>query len=130
VKHLQQKIKERQITVDADVDSSNCLATDEDAENLIGRFRGNLIIDGEKAYEEDNWSTLRIGDLLLKSGGPCSRCQMVCINQMTAERSKEPLTTLATYRNRKVPFGIHLFHDREYSGTTWIQIGDAVTPLG
>ena len=44
-----------------------------------------------------------------QSQGPCTRCQMVCVNQGTGERSKEPFMTLATYRGKKVrSFIVHI----------------------
>ena len=41
-------------------------------------------------------------DFYLKSEGRCNRCQMICINQKTCMKSKEPLRTLATMPGRKV----------------------------
>ena len=35
--------------------------------------------------------------------GPCSRCQMVCVDQQTAQRTAEPLKTLVAQRGNKVP---------------------------
>lgn len=42
--------------------------------------------------------------------GPCQRCQMVCVNQQSGERGKEPFSTLARTRRRdgKVWFGMHI----------------------
>ncbi|XP_077993874.1 molybdenum cofactor sulfurase-like [Glandiceps talaboti] len=126
---LKQRIKEKYAAMDTDGDHRFCLDTDSDVENLIGRFRGNFVIDGGIPYDEDRWIKVQIGEMTYRSGGLCSRCQMVCINQENGERSKEPLTTLATFRNRKVPFGIHLFTCQEDSSTTWIRVGDPVIPL-
>ena len=41
---------------------------------------------------------------------PCSRCVITTTNQDTAERSDEPLKTLATYRkqNGNVMFGMNV----------------------
>ena len=41
--------------------------------------------------------------------GPCQRCQMVCVDQRTGTRSREPFSTLAKTRRRegKVWFGVH-----------------------
>ena len=39
----------------------------------------------------------------LQVTGPCSRCQMVCVDQHTAQRSSEPLKTLIAQRGNKVP---------------------------
>ena len=50
-------------------------------------------------------STLTELDLL----GSCRRCQMVCIDQTTAEKNQEPFSTLAKTRRMdgKVWFGVH-----------------------
>ena len=44
----------------------------------------------------------------LQVTGPCSRCQMVCVDQHTAQRSSEPLKTLIAQRGNKVPSWIHV----------------------
>ncbi|KAF3399445.1 Molybdenum cofactor sulfurase [Talaromyces pinophilus] len=66
----------------------------------------------EQPYIEDTWSSITIGQkqLQLDVLGACSRCQMVCVDQMTAEKREEPLSTLAKTRRvgGKVIFGRHL----------------------
>ncbi|XP_044724853.1 MOSC domain-containing protein [Hirsutella rhossiliensis] len=82
-------------------------------------FRANIIVEslpgglGEPAYSEDTWSRIRIGDEDFKLLGACRRCQMVCVDQVTAERRQEPLTTLAKTRrfDSKVYFGAHMRHE-------------------
>ncbi|XP_019623568.1 PREDICTED: molybdenum cofactor sulfurase-like isoform X2 [Branchiostoma belcheri] len=98
-------------------------------EDLVLRFRGNLVIDSGQPYEEDDWSELMIGQHQFQSRGRCSRCQMVCLDQATAERSKEPLMTLLRIRGKKVPFGIHLVHNMADTESCCIQVGDKVTPV-
>lgn len=73
------------------------VARDEEALPM-DRFRPNLVIAGCDAFAEDTWPRLRIGDVVLRAGGPCARCIVTTTNQQTAERGKEPLRTLATYR--------------------------------
>lgn len=66
----------------------------------------------EQPYIEDTWSSITIGQKQLQFDvlGACSRCQMVCVDQMTAEKREEPLSTLAKTRRvgGKVIFGRHL----------------------
>ena len=38
----------------------------------------------------------------------CTRCQMICINQKNAEKTVEPLSTLAKELKGKVRFGVYL----------------------
>jgi uncharacterized protein YcbX len=53
-----------------------------------------------------------------------ARCVMTTINQDSADKSKEPLKTLSTYRlkNNKIYFGMNLLH----KGQGTIQIGDLI----
>lgn len=92
-------------------------------ENLLNRFRANVVVGGGLAFEEDGWATVKIGNNKFMSQGGCTRCQMVCLDQDTSERSKEPLKTLAAWRGKKIPFGIHLRHDDSTVGKR-IHVGD------
>ena len=77
---------------------------------------------------------------------PCRRCQMVCIDQDTAEKSQEPFSTLAKTRRLDVKeqsgqkgvfFGVHcaLDMDQERTGegdgtvAGTIGIGDSMVPV-
>jgi uncharacterized protein len=73
----------------------------------MDRFRPNLVFSGGKPFEEDKWGKVQIGQAQFKVTKPCARCVMTTVNQQTAEKGKEPLKTLATYRtvNNKVMFG-------------------------
>ncbi len=76
----------------------------------MDRFRPNLVVGGAKPYQEDNWDQITIGTAVFKVVKPCGRCVVTTINQTTAEKSKEPLKTLSSYRmkNNKVIFGQNL----------------------
>jgi len=81
----------------------------------MNRFRPNLVIDGVTAFEEDGWRHIRIDGITFAVAKPCARCAITTTDQNTAERSKEPLRTLATFRNvagKGVMFGQNLVHDR------------------
>lgn len=73
----------------------------------MNRFRPNLVFSGGTPYEEDGWKTLRIGDAAFKITKPCARCVLTTVDQDTGKKGKEPLRTLAGYRNveGKVLFG-------------------------
>ncbi|KAL6250271.1 hypothetical protein RBB50_002572 [Rhinocladiella similis] len=108
-------------------------------------FRGNIIVaeqgvggQCESPYVEDGWTTLQIGqhpNNTFEILGPCQRCQMVCVDQKSAQRRQEPFSTLAKTRRRdgKVWFGMHMcLKSVQYpQGATQISIkvGDRVTPL-
>jgi len=94
----------------------------------LDRFRPNLVVSGCGAFAEDTWARVRIGSTVFRAGGPCVRCIITTTDQMTAERGKEPLRTLATYRRDPndptgVIFGQNYFPESEHG---WIQVGDQV----
>ncbi|NQT62513.1 MAG: MOSC domain-containing protein [Candidatus Marinimicrobia bacterium] len=76
----------------------------------MNRFRSNLVVSGFKAFAEDEWKRIRIGEVEFMVVKPCARCQVTTIDQKTGAASKEPLKTLATYRKQdgKVMFGMNL----------------------
>ncbi|XP_033624449.1 molybdenum cofactor sulfurase-like [Asterias rubens] len=96
-------------------------------EELIGRFRGNLVIDGWEAFDEDEWEKIQIGDHTFPVAGMCIRCQMVCVDPNTATRGKEPLLTLSSLRGKKIPFGTLLLHDETASVSSTLRVGDRVS---
>ncbi|EKB47691.1 MOSC domain-containing protein [Cecembia lonarensis] len=73
----------------------------------MDRFRPNLVFAGGDPFEEDHWDEVRIGEAVFKVTKPCARCVMTTVDQQTAEKGKEPLKTLATYRtvNNQIMFG-------------------------
>ena len=90
----------------------------------MNRFRPNFVVSGCGAYAEDEWDRLHIGGIPFRVAEACPRCAITTTDQQTAERSKEPLRTLATYRkiDGEVYFGRNLIHDAP--GT--VRLGDAV----
>jgi len=88
----------------------------------MDRFRANIIVSSDKAHEEDDWEEFTLSDTRLKVIKPCARCQVVTIDQQTAEVGLEPLKTLSTYRKKanKIYFGANVIVLEE--GT--ISVGD------
>ena len=88
------------------------------------RFRPNLVVKTQSAFDEDSWKKLRIGDLVFEVVKPCARCVMTTIDPETGKAGKEPLKTLATYRkqNGKVLFGQNVIIKSE--GV--IRVGDEI----
>ena len=81
----------------------------------MNRFRPNIVIDGVTPFEEDGWRHIRIDGITFTVAKPCARCAITTTDQNTAERGKEPLRTLATFRHvagKGVMFGQNLVHDR------------------
>jgi uncharacterized protein YcbX len=97
----------------------------------MNRFRPNLVVAGCAPYAEDTWERLRLGPVVLRNAGPCARCVVTTTDQLTAERGKEPLRTLASYRRdpadpTDVNFGTNLIHETKRGV---IQVGATVALL-
>jgi uncharacterized protein YcbX len=93
----------------------------------MSRFRPNVVVRGAPAYAEDNWASLEAGSVTLDIVKPCDRCVVTTIAPGTLETSKEPLRTLAGYRNTEqgVVFGQNCIHRAPGS----ISVGDVVQAL-
>lgn len=91
----------------------------------MNRFRPNIVFTGGTPFQEDYMKHFDINGITFFGVKPCARCVMTTINQQTAEKAKEPLKTLSTYRlkNKKILFGQNLLHQ----GTGIISIGDTIT---
>jgi molybdenum cofactor sulfurtransferase len=106
-------------------------------------FRANVVLGTDPsggggqnpAYAEDGWTRLRIGQQAFDLMGRCRRCQMVCVDQLTGEKSEEPYITLAKTRRftGKVYFGAHMRRNPDTGLATTkeaqyptIQVGDVV----
>jgi uncharacterized protein len=68
----------------------------------MDRFRPNVVIGGGTPFAEDAWPSVRIGDVVLRAAGKSDRCIVTTTDQLTGERGKEPLRTLATFRRDPV----------------------------
>jgi uncharacterized protein YcbX len=93
------------------------------------RFRPNLVIAGCAPHAEDTLGRFRLGGLIFHGATRCTRCAITTTDQFTAERGKEPLATLATYRRDAagaVEFGRNLVHETK-SGT--LRVGDRLDLL-
>ncbi|MBK8420616.1 MOSC domain-containing protein [Candidatus Villigracilis saccharophilus] len=67
----------------------------------MNRFRPNIVVKGCEPFAEDTWKRIRIGDVEMALVKPCPRCVVTTIDKETLEKSKEPLKTLAAYRNQE-----------------------------
>lgn len=108
-------------------------------------FRANIVIaeqpqyppGAEQPYAEDDWRFLQIGQQYFEMLGPCRRCQIVCVDQQTAERNQEPFVTLSKTRryDGRVYFGEHTCHlpaddtSSPLAQNPTIMVGDVVRPF-
>lgn len=93
----------------------------------MNRFRPSLVIRGEEPFVEDRLGGFRIGAITFHAVKPCARCVVTTTDQTTAAVGKEPLATLATFRQvgHKVLFGQNLVHE----GTGTIRVGDRLVSI-
>lgn len=79
----------------------------------MAQFRPNLVIQGNKPFEEDSWKRIKIGEVEFENVKPCERCIFTTLNPETADRLKkgEPLKTLGKFRlldKEGIMFGINI----------------------
>ncbi len=69
---------------------------------VMRRFRPNLVVSGTSAFAEDEWKTMRIGEVSIRVLKPCERCVVTTIDPESDSptKGKEPLATLSTFRKR------------------------------
>ncbi len=93
----------------------------------MDQFRPNFVFEGGAPFAEDSWREFMIGKQSFRAVKPCARCVVTTINQATAEKSPEPLRTLATYRQQrnKIMFGQNLLPD----SAGMLQVGDVLQVL-
>ncbi|XP_042860598.1 molybdenum cofactor sulfurase-like isoform X2 [Penaeus japonicus] len=96
-------------------------------DELVMRFRANLVLDGGEPYEEDSWEEIFLDKLRFKVQGGCQRCQMVGVIPETGERMKEPMITLAATRGSYMKFGIHAAAIGSESGDDTISVRSGVS---
>lgn len=93
----------------------------------MDRFRPNLVFSGGDAFIENSMKEFEIDGLTFHGVKPCARCVVTTIDQSTATKGKEPLRTLATYRNtnNKIYFGENVIA----ANIGQINIGDTINIL-
>jgi hypothetical protein len=93
----------------------------------MNRFRPNLVFTGGDAFIENTMKEFEINGQKFHGVKPCARCVVTTIDQSTAIKGKEPLRTLATYRNanNKIYFGENVIA----ANIGQINIGDTINIL-
>ncbi|EDV95146.1 molybdenum cofactor sulfurase [Drosophila grimshawi] len=110
--------------------SVRSLGFEEPLDETVDRFRSNIVIDTGVPFEELEFGQLRIGEVLFQVEGPCQRCDMICINQRTGQRSPDTLTTIARIQSGKMRFGIYISRlPNENRMQPQLACGDPITVL-
>lgn len=84
--------------------ATEMLATRSEADPVDGRrFRMNVEVSGVAPHEEDTWQgrSLRVGDALLRVGGPVKRCAATTRNPDTGVVDLQTLRMIGTSRGRQ-----------------------------
>ncbi|MEU7028514.1 MOSC N-terminal beta barrel domain-containing protein [Streptomyces sp. NPDC046275] len=119
------------VTTTASLDALNSLIAQGDHPDEgplpMNRFRPNLVVDGTAPWAEDGWRRLAVGDVVFRVARTCGRCVVTTTDQLTGERGKEPLRTLARHRaeGNRLVFGQNLVP--EHRGV--VRVGDPVKIL-
>lgn len=77
------------------------------------RFRMLFTIRGIRAHEEDDWAErlVRVGDAVIRAGGPVPRCALTTRSPETGERDLDTLKLIRGYRGVRdgeaIEFGIY-----------------------
>jgi uncharacterized protein YcbX len=93
----------------------------------MDRFRPNIVLKGGEPFIEDVMAEFAINGINFYGVKLCGRCVITTIDQGTAEKNKEPLKTLASYRKNKlnIYFGQNVLH----KSLGEIAVGDEITIL-
>jgi uncharacterized protein YcbX len=102
----------------------------------MSRFRPNIVISNTQPFEEDTWKAIQIGTgpnaTILHITKGCPRCKQSCTDQMTGERSEEPLETLADFRALSKGDDVYFAQNAVLNGDAYggaIRLGDKVRIL-
>jgi hypothetical protein len=90
----------------------------------MNRFRPNIVLDGCTPYQEDRLDELTIGGIRFHGMTLCLRCAITTTDQLTGERGKEPLRTLASYR--RTEDGVVFARNYNHGGEGTLRVGDQV----
>ena len=94
----------------------------------LDRFRANVIFTGTKAFEEDEWTQIKLGGVECNKVELCGRCPLINTDQFTGDVKPEPLKILSTFRrnatDRQVKFGVRFSCEVPAGDIPMICVGD------
>ncbi|BBM06138.1 hypothetical protein HAALTHF_48550n [Vreelandella aquamarina] len=75
----------------------------------MNRFRPNIVVDCDEAWQEDGWATIESGSYQLTLRKPCQRCKITTVDQQTGTipTQAEPLKTLLALNTQPHLKGAH-----------------------
>jgi uncharacterized protein YcbX len=94
------------------------------------RFRPNLVVAGSEPWAEDTWSSVRIGAAELRPALPWPRCEIPQVDQVTAQRHREPAKVLRAHRWCTDAPTLHGDLRRLVEGSGLFGVGCSIGPAG
>ena len=64
----------------------------------MNRFRRNIVVRGLEAWAEDDVNEYSTGGITMHAQAHCERCAVTSTDQLTGERTGQPLRTLKSFR--------------------------------
>ena len=100
------------------------------------RYRGNIYISGAPAYDEDNWTLIKLGDKKFHVSCRTTRCKLPNTNPDTAvqdRKGNQPNSTMLKFRvidagSRSPCLGMMLVPSKEAVGAV-LRVGDSLEVL-
>uniref|UniRef100_A0A5S6Q7F6 Molybdenum cofactor sulfurase n=2 Tax=Trichuris muris TaxID=70415 RepID=A0A5S6Q7F6_TRIMR len=99
-------------------------------EDLIARFRANLVIQGAEPFEEETWNQVRIGSVLFNCVGRCQRCAVIAVDPKTGAKAPDIVKHLRMLRGNEFTFGVYLEAEEQQGiAGSLLRVGDAVVGI-
>jgi len=94
------------------------------------RYRPNIFVEANQAWEEDTWEKLKIGNSVLYVELGCDRCKVTTVEPHTGlfDENNQPLKTIKSKQNNPTVMGQLLTHTKNSIGTK-IQVGMKIYSL-
>lgn len=97
----------------------------------MNRFRPNIVVACDEAWQEDRWATLTASGFQLTLRKPCQRCKITTVDQQTGTipTQAEPLKTLLALNTQPHLKGAHFGQNATLTAGdgSVIRVGDEVT---
>jgi len=97
----------------------------------MNRFRPNIVVDADEAWQEDRWATIEGDTYQLTLRKPCQRCKITTVDQHTGTipTQAEPLKTLLALNTQPHLKGAHFGQNATLTAGegSVIRVGDAVS---
>ncbi|KFD55284.1 hypothetical protein M514_03925 [Trichuris suis] len=98
-----------------------------DEEDLIARFRANVVIEGAEPFEEETWNQVKIGSALFDCVGKCRRCAVIAMDPKDGSKTPQVLKHLRALSGSEFTFGIYLKLEEHQDVTgSLLRVGDPV----